>query len=94
MKFWPVDMVLNQAILGKGQVIVFLETGMLLGNDSIHTKASQGERCNGELFPLGEFKPFRLLVGNGVFLIVGFVRAFSDIYQVAVPVFARLDVLE
>jgi len=94
LKFGPVNVVLNQAVFGECQVVVFLETGMLFRDEAVQTKTSNGDWGDRKSFTMGEFDAFRLLIGDRVFLVVRFVRAFSDIHQISIPVFARFDVFE
>ena len=94
MELGPVNVILNQSVLGERQIVIFFEAGVLFGNDTIHAKAGECDGCNGQFFSVGVFNTLGLLVGNGVFLVVRLVRAFSDIHQIGVPVFTRCYVLQ
>ena len=94
LEFGPVNVILNQSVFGECKVIVFFEAGMFFRNDTIRTKTSKRDRSDGKFFSVGKFDAFRFLIGDGIFLVVRLVCAFSDIYQIAVPILARFYVSE
>ncbi|MDP4020526.1 MAG: hypothetical protein Q8P58_00580 [Candidatus Adlerbacteria bacterium] len=87
-----VHAILNCVAVSKRQLYVLFKAGMSLRNDAVGAKAFKRKCRDRQTLSKSEASVFRLLVLNGVFLVVSVVGALAIVNQVALAVLAAFHV--